>query len=230
MEEYFERRVKELADYLGISPDEIEVRENDTTIYTEYLTPDGTFFVLDEDESREMCCDYIENFIDDQGIEGFTPYFRDRIYSEFLDDDWFSDACREMQESYAYDIQSESGDIGANRLIDECIDVGIISEDDLDEDGEYTGDKDLVDEYSEYLYDRIDSDYSTFAEWYVDDFGGLGDIVRSGAVSLDFDGIVDACIDEDGYGHFLSGYDGKTIELPNFMAFKSDNIDERSNK
>lgn len=227
-EPYFDKRIKELAEYLGISPDEIQLEDNMQSKYTGYLTPEGTFTVMDEDEAREACYEYIEDFIDDCGISGFTPYFQDRIYSEFIDDGWFEDACREMQENYAYDIEHESGDVGATRLIDECIDAGIISEDDLNEDGEYTGDKDLVDEYAEYLFDRVGRDYSTYAEWYVDDFGDIRDVVRSGAVSLDLDGIVDACIDEDGYGHNLASYDGYTIELPNFMAFKQDDRDERT--
>lgn len=227
-EPYFENRIKELAEYLGISPDEIQLEDNMTSKYTGYLTPEGTFTVMDEDEAREACYDYIEEFIDDCGIEGFTPYFQDRIYSEFLDDDWFEEACKEMQESYAYDIQSEGGEIGANRLIDECIDEGIISSDELDEDGEYTGDLDLVEEYSEFLFDRVGREYSTYAEWYVADFGDVRDIIRSGAVSLDMDGIVDACIDEDGYGHNLASYDGITIDLPNYMAFKQDDRDERT--
>ena len=226
-EPYFEGRIKELAEYLGISPDEIQLEDNIASKYTGYLTPEGTFTVMTEDEAREACSDYISEFIDDVGIGGFTPYFQDRIYDEFLDDDWFEDACKEMQENYANDIQDEAGEVGANRLIDECIDEGIISEDDLDEDGEYTGDKDLVEEYSEYLYDRIGRDYTSYARWYADEFGDVRDIVRSGAVSLDIDGIVDACIDEDGYGHNLASWDGDTIELPNYMAFKQDDRDER---
>lgn len=226
-EPYFENRIKELADYLGISPDEIQLEDNITSKYTGYLTPEGTFTVMTVDEAREACYDYISEFIDDVGIGGFTPYFQDRIYDEFLDDGWFEDACKEMQENYASDIESEGGDIGANRLIDECIEEGIISEDDLDEDGEYTGDKDLVEEYSEYLYDRIGREYTSYAKWYVDEFGDVRDVVRSGAVSLDIDGIVDACIDEDGYGHNLASWDGDTIELPSFMAFKQDDRDER---
>ena len=119
-EPYFEDRIKELAEYLGISPDEIQLEDTIESKYTGYLTPEGTFTVMTEDEAREACSDYISEFIDDVGISGFTPYFQDRIYDEFLDDGWFEDACKEMQENYANDIQDEADIEGAQAALAEA--------------------------------------------------------------------------------------------------------------
>lgn len=232
-----QKKLKELADYLSISVDEIEINDEDSNdIYNEYRTPEGVFYVMTEEESEEAVRDDVENLLDDLGIEAFTPSFQERILDEYLDDDWFESACRESYESYATDIEDEPDRVEdgkyANRLIQECIEHNLIKDEEINEDGEYTGKKDLIEELSTYIYEQIGNEYDSYAEWYKFDFGNeeLTYLIKNNIVELDIDGIVEECIEADGYGHFISSWDGKTYELDTFYAYKMDDDDRRENK
>ena len=202
----YEDRVNALASYLEVNPSTI------TDGYTENLfeTEDGEeYFVVTEDEGRELAREDIESIIDDIGLDAFTPAFQDWITMYAVDDDWFEDACRESYTNYAYDIQDEEDDEYGTRLAAECIENGLISEEDF-EDGQYIGDEDLVDLLSEHLVNQVDD----YVEWYRDDFGNddLTYVVNHYNL-LDMEKIVDECIEQDGIAHFVASYDGDEIEL-----------------
>ena len=226
----FEERAKALADYLGISVDEVEIEDNPyDDSRCEYDTPEGVFVVMTEDEAEEVMKDYEENLIDDVGLEGFSDWFQDWIINNALDpSDWFEDACKEDYEFYANNIAEEYDADYGTRLAQECVDAGIISEDDF-VDGEYVGDFNLEEELAEYLFNRANEDYNgNFHKWYIDNFGdkGLRGLLKGGSVSLDTDAIVEQLIQEDGFGPSLAGYDGEEHELADdngiiqFYAFR----------
>lgn len=226
MTELNKKKRKELANYLDIPENQITLKDEDSNDkYNEYFVEDdGTYYVMDEDESREAAYEDIEGCVDDMGLSAFSKDFQERILDNYLEDRWFEEVCKEDYENYVNDIESENSDTYANRLVEECIDAGIIDDDEIDEDGEYTGDKDLQEELSEYLYEKVGENYSSYAAWYNWTFGEdeMRWAVKEGYVNLNMDDLVDECIEVDGYGHFISRYDGETIELDKFYAYKID--------
>lgn len=224
-----EFRVKKLADYLSINPEDIQVAKYGDQL--EYRTEEGTFWVLDEDESRQATYDDIENTMDDLGLESFTEEFRDWIIEHALDDEWFETACEESERSYAEAIQEEpdrqENGKYANRLVQECVENDLISDNDI-VNGDYVGKEDLVELLTECIVENIRRDYSSFCEWYQKNLGGVDYLIKHDIISVDMDAIVDKCIELDGYGHFISSWDGDTIELDGGLyAYKQSDRDER---
>lgn len=210
-------KITALAAFKEVSPEDIKFQGDDTespSYWDEYSVDGEDYLVMTEDEADEALKEDIENFIDDLGIDGFSPEFQDWIKENAIDQDWFEEACEESERYYAEDIQYEEG-----RLVEECIEAGIISEADLDEAGEYTGDLDLVDEYSQYLVKRIRDDYDgDFVKWYQDEFGSLKEV--QDRIALDIDAIVEEVKSWDGYGNNLARYDGRENEQNGFYIFR----------
>lgn len=227
-----EKKRKELAEYLEIDENEIQIEDEDSKdIHNEYKTPNGTFYVLNEEESFRAVKEDVENSMDDLGLEAFTPSFQETICSKYIDDDWFEECCKKDYHNYASDIAEEPDRISdyANRLIQECVEHGIIREDECNENGEYTGIKDLIDELANYLIEDVEKHYYSYADWYKDTFGkkDMRDVIKNLCISVDYNGIAQECIEMDGYGHFIAGYDGVTIELDKYYAYLQDTRDER---
>lgn len=204
-----EDRIKALADYLEVEPDTIKVAYD----YTDNLfeTEDGEeYLVVTEEEAYEAAKDDIINFIDDLGIGGFTPGFQDWILENAVDTDFLYDYAREDYDNYVYDIEDEPDDEYGTRLAAECVENGLVSEEDF-EDGEYVGDEDLGELLVTYLVDQVDD----YREWFVSNFGKdeLNRVLQD--ANLDYDAIVDECISWDGIAHFIARYDGEEIELEN---------------
>ena len=202
----YEDRINALASYLKVDPSTI------TDGYTENLfeTEDGEeYFVVTEDEGRELARQDIENVFDDLGLDAFSPNFQDWIINNAVDTSFLEDFVREDYQNYAYDIESESDDTYGTRLAAECVEAGLISEEDF-EDGQYVGDEDLQGLLTEYLCDQV-TDYREWFEW---NFGGdeLSRILKDNLV-VDMDAIVDECLTWDGIAHFVASYDGDEIEL-----------------
>ena len=123
---------------------------------------------------------------------------------------------------------SESDDVYESRFVAECVERGIIPEDDdwfeEDEDGKLIIVK-TIDGTSDAIYDAedffddfvesLDSDYEDSYEWFVDNFGEseLGYYIENGSLSIDFDQLAEDVIQYDGRGNSLSPYDGEEHEL-----------------
>lgn len=215
-------KLRALAEFKDVSISEITYEGDMTDPWDEYEVDGESYIVCTEEEADQLLRDDIENFIDDLGL-AFTDYFNDWIIENALiGGDWFEDACQEYEESYASDIENEAGDHSASRLIDECIEAGIISQDDLDEDGEYTGDLDLVQEYADYLVEDIGNSYDSYLEWYRDDFGdeSIRNLIDEGVIQFDIDMIADEVARLDGYGNNLARYDGVENEQNGFYIFR----------
>ena len=234
----YKDKAYQLAEYLGISPNEIEVDGIDK--YALYKTPDGTYQVMTVDEADEAHYEYTEEFIDEFGISGFTEYGQQYILENCMNDNWFEDAMRESSDNYAEAIKYESDNTYGNRLVAECVEDGIIDDflddfeeseyDDIDEYIEDNFDLDeLAEEYGEYLYNDGMDNYDSAYEWYKFDFGAdEASEMASKYCDIDIQAVSDFCIREDDYGNNLAPWDGATVDLPDYYAFKQDDYDERS--
>ena len=226
-----EKKLKELAKYLEISENDIQIENEDSNDkYNRYLTEFGSYYVMDDDESWQAVYDDIESLIDDIGLDAFTPYFQDIIVNDFIDDDYFDTYCLDDYRDYCADIENESDDEYGNRLIRESIENGVIDASEV-VDGKYTGLKDLQEDLACAIHEKIGEEYDNYVDWYRFNFGneGLLALLKYRNYSdLDLNRIVDFCIDTDGYGHSIASYDGNTIELENFYAYLFDNKDERN--
>ena len=213
-----------LADYLGIDKDKVRLTRFDDT----FVTEDGdSYLVYTDDEATVNARNAVTDSIDDIGFNSFTEYFRNEVIrQQLVDVDWFDDAMKESYEIYADDIKEEDGEHG-NRLFDEMIDKGIISEEDVTEDGELV-DGVNFDEAKERFVQKLCDGWENGVEWYITEFGEKDFSETCTQHDLfDYDEIADMAIEWDGRGHFLSVWDGEEVELPNgFYAYKqSENED-----
>ena len=206
-----------LADYFG---EEGEVRyDKDMDLFI--LFDGRAYFVYTESEADAKAKEEVMSVIDDLGIEAFTPDFRqDIIDNQMVDVEWFDDAMRESYEAYADDIKDEEGEHG-NRLFDEMIEEGIISETDVTEDGKLVDGIDF-DEKKEEFVEKLCDGWDNGIEWYITNFGesDFSETCKEHDL-FDYDAIADTAIRWDGRGHFISKYDGDEIYLGNdIFAYK----------
>lgn len=221
-------KAKALADYLGIDKKEIRYEPYGGQ-EDHYFLEDGTeYLVCTDEEATELAKNYIADTLDNEGLGEFTKDFIDTVIDKgYIDVDWFDDVQREYEWSYVDDIEIEDGEY-ANRLIDELVQHGIISEDDLTEDGNISDDLD-IEELKEKYVEKLCLEWYNPVEWYIDNFGmdNLEEVIAHHNV-LDYDAIADEAIDWDGRAHFLSTYDGNELELSgDYYAYKVDenNVD-----
>lgn len=225
VEDITDERVLLLAEYLGVDPSTISQSSYDDK---EYETEDGEeYLVLTYDEAQDYARQDIENLVDDIGFEAFSPSFVDWIMWNAVEEDAFEEWQEEGNRSYCQDIASESSRGFANRLVEECYDENLISDDDFavsEEDGEPNYEECLIDE--DELVDRY-TDYLCSRESSVDYLRGIyGDrdladiVIRENAIDMDV--VVDECISMDGLAHFIARYDGDEIDLGNgYYAYRT---------
>lgn len=207
-----------LADYLGIDKDKIRLTRFDDT----FVTEDGdSYLVYTDDEATVNARNAVTDAIDDIGFNSFSENFKNEVIrQQLVDTDWFDDAMKESYEFYADDIKEEDGEHG-NRLFDEMIENGIISEEDVTEDGELVDSVDF-DEAKERFVQKLCDNWENGADWFIDNFGEeeFSKVCTQHSL-FDYDEIADMAVEWDGRGHFLSVWDGDEIELPNgFYAYK----------
>ena len=208
-------RIKALAIYLNVEEDTLSEGYDDKVVETD----DGEeYFVVTEDEARELAEDSIKNFIDECGIGGFTKDFQDWIINNAVEGDWFEDAQREGNEFYFDDILEEGSDKFENRAIEELYERGIISDEDFEEDDEgnvdYSQFKGDPNDYKDDFVDAMCEDWDDPVEWFRDNFGDeqFTEVVTKQNL-IDIDAVVDTCIEWDGIAHFIATYDGDELEL-----------------
>lgn len=216
-------KIEALAELLGVDESEITQGYDDSV----YEVSDGReYLVLTEDEADDAFYDSEMSLIDDIGIEGFTPSFQERIFTEFADTDWFEDAYREMYESYSYDIEYESDDTYGNRLVQECYDAGLIDDDDfgVDENGDvdYRDCQLSTDELAERLTDYLVDSIDDFVEQFKFEFGEeeLNKVVERNNL-IDWDAVIEEIERLDGRGLTLARYDGIEIDYDDYYIYRT---------
>ncbi len=85
--------------------------------------------MLTEDEADEKAKQSALDSFDEMGLETASESFQQEILADFCNYDWEMDA-RESNLSYAADIASEGDASYGTRLIQECDEKGLLSEDD----------------------------------------------------------------------------------------------------
>lgn len=219
-------KIEALAEYLGVDVESLEelydnvfiVNDEDSEFYGQ------EFVVYTDYEADEAVKEDLENIVEELGWVVNLP-----IGDYVRNDSWFDDAKHESNEFYARDIMSEADDVYESRFVAECVDRGVIPDDDdwfeEDEDGKLTIIKPISDGTPDAIYDAedffdafvesLDSDYEDSYEWFIDNFGEseLGYYIENGSLSIDFDHLAEDVIRHDGRGNSLSSYDGEEHEL-----------------
>lgn len=213
-----EERIQALAAYLDIDTSEVSHLYDNV-----FETSDGEeYYVVTSAEATVLAEEDIKSIFDDLGINSFTPGFKEWIIKNALQEEWFQDAVEELYLSYVDDLEYEDDDIYGTRLVQELVDVGLLSDDDFvqGKDGEPNYSQlvnsvnldDLKSEYAEILASDVDDPVEHCAntigwEW-VETAAKENDL-------YDIDAIVEACIEADGVAHFLARYDGEELDLGN---------------
>ena len=195
-----EEKIKVLAEFLGIS--EEEILEGYTSNVFE--TSDGEeYLVVTDEEADDELYRYEENLIDELGFDAFSDLAKDYIIENCVDTEWFENFYYEDYESYANDIETESAssDEYENRLEEEMAEAECTT----------------IEEFVEYMVDRIRDDLVGQFEF---DFGKdtLRDVVSRYNL-LDMDAVVDYIKEQDGRG-IMAGYDGVENEEGEYFIYR----------
>ena len=182
---------------------------NDMEEYRVFKTEDDAELSA-EDEVREDMEESPENFNKDF----IKPYIDGA--------DFFEQAIREMNESYANDIESENDNIYANRLIAEMVENGLISDDDAlsgnaEELAEY-----YKDDFVTLMTEETMGEGNDGLDYFISNFGEeetMKMVIDNNLIDI-FKASRDA-VKTDGVAHFLSHYDGETLYLSDgYVAYR----------
>ncbi len=208
-----EARKQALAKYLEVNPELIESNGDN-----EFSYDGATYKVLTDSEADYEAEEAIRGYWEDVGLDGIGGYLHDWILENAIDEDSLEDIVRDDITNDIYDWLSDE------EVVDNCIEEGIVSEDEVhDEDGNIKDDVDIDDlreQLSEYRFNQVDS----YAEYLRD--AGFGD--EYFVDFIDDDLVIDALKDDadvngSGRGQELAYYDGEEIELDgNLFAYRID--------
>ena len=232
-------KVTALLQFLDLDPDNAANRErvhvlsyNDNMYYID--DDNNMFLVCTDEEADEEHLQGIENIYDDIGLDAFSPAARDYILENFADEEPIIDFYQDDMRSYAEDINSEDEMVmvevedpetgekeeieAHNRLLKELIENGYVSdldfeESEFNEDGEYIGDKDLVEIWCDNNQSPEDAGYDSAYEWLEFEFGKdwAKGFVQDHC-DLDLEAVSEYIAEEDGRGNELNGWDGSEHE------------------
>jgi len=164
-----------------------------------------------EDIAEEMAVEEVREDIEYQP-ENFSRDF----LMDFVDvDDFLVLDIENANYDYVKDIEDESNDKYANRLIAELVDNGLISENEA----LTTDPTELSDEFSQDYINLLTSEQisdDNGVEYFIDNFGEdeFFKIVIDNNL-IDFENASQDAVNMDGIAHFLARYDGETIYLDN---------------
>lgn len=215
--------LRERSDEPEVAEDKLEVTELSTESgrsYYDISTEDGEeYIVADHDAARELAEEDVREVYNDLGLESFAPDYKDYVLVNFVKDEPFWDAMHESNESYVDDIKSEGSDKYESRFVEELVERGIASNDDLEERNGVISLKDgLMDDMTDKLVESMDENYDDATQWFINNFGEeeFKDFAERNN-ALDVDRMVSDVVDTDGIAHFISSYDETEIELDDDM-------------
>ena len=164
-----------------------------------------------EDVAEEMAVEEVR-----EDIEYQPEMFNRDFLMDFVDvDDFLVLDIENANYDYVKDIEDESDDKYANRLIAELVENGLISENEA----LTTDPTELSDDYSQDYINLLTSEQigdDNGIEYFIDNFGEdeFFKIVIDNNL-IDFDNASKDAVNMDGIAHFLARYDGETIYLDN---------------
>lgn len=139
--------------------------------------------IVDEDGRDEEFKEYQNNLIDEIGINGFSENFKEWIYNNAINKEWFEDGLKEMMENYIEDIKYEE-----DRLDKEMADAGVTTEE----------------EFLDYLLESSGDSI----QYYIDIFGeeDFTEVIEKNDL-VDREKVIEEIKEWDGYS-CLASYDG----------------------
>lgn len=139
--------------------------------------------IVDEDGRDEEFKEYQNNLIDEIGINGFSENFKEWIYNNAIDKEWFDDVLKEMMENYIEDIKYED-----DRLDEEMEEAGVTTEE----------------EFLDYLIESSDDSI----QYFINTFGEeeFKEVIEKNDL-VDREKVIEEIKEWDGYS-CLPSYDG----------------------
>jgi len=140
---------------------------------------------------------------------------RDFIMEYVEIDDLFVNSFENINYDYTKDIQSEKSEKYENRLIEELVANGLISE----EEAQTRSSKELDEEYTQDYIDLLTSEQigdDNGITHFIDNFGEndfFALVYENNLIDVEY--ASKKAVEIDGIAHFLAGYDGETIYLDN---------------
>jgi hypothetical protein len=192
------------------------VRENDFTCQDD----DGEEYRVfkNEDLAYDYAVEEVESDMEYQP-ENFN---RDFIMEYVEIDDLFVNSFENINYDYTKDIKSEKSEKYENRLIEELVANGLISE----EEAQTRSSKELDEEYTQDYIDLLTSEQigdDNGITHFIDNFGEneFFTLVYENNL-IDVEDASKKAVEIDGIAHFLAGYDGETIYLDNnIVAYRT---------
>ncbi len=207
-----DEKIEALVQWLNENGNEVTAEDVYDDGYGHYGVNGAEYAVYTDDEADEEFKTSEENLIDDLGLESFSDWFQTWILDNAIDSRWFESALEEEADYLAGEFLNESNWEFGNRLVEECYNNNLISDEDFEtgEDGEPDHEQCTVDEWD--LQDRYKTwyiDNEDAVEWYKDNFGdeSFRDVVKEHNL-LDIDTIIEQIKLNDGRGGALASYDG----------------------
>jgi len=212
-------RAVKLAQYLGITEDEIEQSEHNQNVYS----VDGgeqEWFVGTFEEAKDEALKIVEEFCDEVGLEGLSDWMQrwavnyavdtDRLANWCLDDvaDWVDgmsddDVIYEVVESRLYD-KSDVYEVDEEESIEQRKVVysdKVLDDIDIDR---------IRNDLIANSYDNIEDPYDYLCDVWGDDY--INKAISDNGL-IDWNRVYYKIIDEDGFGTWISSYDGKEVYL-----------------
>jgi len=154
--------------------------------------------------AERAAVDYVRQMLDDEPESFNQDWLSGQVDSDKMRR-FFRDVYQEMDYSYAEDIQNESASDPdfENRLEEEMAEMGV----------------DNIDDFVEGSVMEKLSDEDGYG-YYESEFGKdeAKKLIMDNNL-IDIDKAAEAAVDEDGWAHFLSGYDGNYSDLPSGAVY-----------
>ena len=210
VQEWMEKALQSLIQETGNNNLQIfYVRKNDFTCQDD----DGEEYRVFENE--DLAYDYAV-----EEVESDLEYQPENFNREFLMEyveigDLFVNSFENINYDYTKDIQSEKSEKYENRLIEELVANGLISE----EEAQTRSSKELDEEYTQDYIDLLTSEQigdDNGITHFIDNFGEnqfFALVYENNLIDVEY--ASKKAVEIDGIAHFLAGYDGETIYLDN---------------
>jgi hypothetical protein len=185
------------------------VRKNDFTCQDD----DGEEYRVFENE--DLAYDYAVEEVESD-LEYQPENFNRDFLMEYVEiDDLFVNSFENINYDYTKDIQSEKSEKYENRLIEELVANGLISEEEAQTRSSKELDEEFTQDYIDLLTNEQIGDDNGITH-FIDNFGEneFFALVYENNL-IDVEDASKKAVEIDGIAHFLAGYDGETIYLDN---------------
>jgi len=210
IQEWMEKALQSLIEETGNNNLQIfYVKENEFTCQDDDSNEYRVF--KNEGIAKEVAVEEVESDMEYQP-ENFN---RDFIMEYVEIDDLFVNSFENINYDYTKDIQSEKSEKYENRLIEELVANGLISE----EEAQTRSSKELDEEYTQDYIDLLTSEQigdDNGITHFIDNFGEndfFALVYENNLIDVEY--ASKKAVEIDGIAHFLAGYDGETIYLDN---------------